>query len=57
MSKRLGEIIGCKDKTSSWHVNGLSPDGGNIIIGSIKKEVLYLQPMIPPKRSDSFLSD
>ena len=22
MSKRLGGIIGCKNKTSSWHVNG-----------------------------------
>ena len=29
MSKRLGGIIGCKDKTSSWHVNGFS-DGSNI---------------------------
>ena len=29
MSKRLGGIIGCKDKTSSWHLNGF-PDGGNI---------------------------
>ena len=26
MSKRLGGIIGCKDKTSSWHLNGF-PDG------------------------------
>ena len=22
MSKRLGGIIGCTDKTSSWHLNG-----------------------------------
>ena len=29
MSKRLGGIIGCKYKTSSWHVNGF-PDGSNI---------------------------
>ena len=29
MSKRLGGIIGCKDKTSSWYLNGL-PDGSNI---------------------------
>ena len=29
MSKRLGGIIGCKYKTSSWHLNGF-PDGGNI---------------------------
>ena len=29
MSKRLGGIIGCKDKTSSWHLNGFS-DGSNI---------------------------
>ena len=30
MLKRLGGIIGCKDKkTSSWHLNGF-PDGSNI---------------------------
>ena len=29
MSKRLGGIIGCKDKTSSWHLIGF-PDGSNI---------------------------
>ena len=29
MSKRLGGIIGCKDKTSSWHLNGF-PYGSNI---------------------------
>ena len=29
MSKRLGRIIGCKYKTSSWHSNGF-PDGSNI---------------------------
>ena len=28
MSKRLGGIRGCKDKTSSWHLNGF-PDGSN----------------------------
>ena len=28
MSKRLGEFIGCKDKTSSWRLNGF-PDGSN----------------------------
>ena len=28
MSKRLGGIIGCKDKTSSWHLT--FPYGGNI---------------------------
>ena len=28
MSKRLGGIIGCKDKTSSWHLIGF-PDGSN----------------------------
>ena len=31
MLKRLGGIIGCKDKTSSWHLKGFS-DGS--IIGS-----------------------
>ena len=29
MSKRLGGIIGYKDKTSSWHLNGF-PDDSNI---------------------------
>ena len=29
MSKRLDVIIGYKDKTSSWHLNGF-PDGNNI---------------------------
>ena len=29
MSKRLGGIIGCKDKTSSWHLIGFL-DGSNI---------------------------
>ena len=29
MSKRLGRIIGCKDKTSSWHLIGFS-DGSDI---------------------------
>ena len=29
MSKRVGGIIGCKYKTSSWHLNGF-PDGSNI---------------------------
>ena len=29
VSKRLGGIIGCKDKTSSWHLIGF-PDGRNI---------------------------
>ena len=29
MSKRLGGIIGCKYKTSPWHLNGF-PDGRNI---------------------------
>ena len=32
MSKPLGGIISCKDKTSSWHLNRF-PDGSNI--GSI----------------------
>ena len=29
MSKRLGGIIGCKDRTSSWHLNEF-PNGSNI---------------------------
>ena len=30
ISKRLGGIIGCKDKTSSWHLNGFPYDSSNI---------------------------
>ena len=30
MSKRLGGIIVCKEKTSSWYLNGF-PDGGRNI--------------------------
>ena len=26
-----GRIIGCQNKTSSWHLNGFFPDGSNII--------------------------
>ena len=40
MSKRLGGIIGCKDKTSSWHLNGF-PDGNNVFCFS---HVAYLLP-------------
>ena len=29
VKKRFGGIIGCKDKTSSWFLNGF-PDGSNI---------------------------
>ena len=29
MSKRLGGVIGCKDKTSSWRLNGFR-DGSDI---------------------------
>ena len=32
MSKRIGGVIGCKDKTSSWHLNGF-PIGSNIEVG------------------------
>ena len=32
MSKRLGGIIGCKDKTPSWRLNGF-PAGTNITLG------------------------
>ena len=28
MSKRLDRVVDCKDKTSSWHLNGFS-DGSN----------------------------
>ena len=30
MSKLLSGIMGCKDKTSSWHLNGFPDDGSNI---------------------------
>ena len=30
MSKRLGGIIGCQDKISSWYLIGF-PDGSNIV--------------------------
>ena len=32
MLKRLGGIIGCKYKTSSWHLNGF-PDGRLVTLG------------------------
>ena len=32
MSRRLGGIIGCRDKTSSWHLNGF-PDGIIVTLG------------------------
>ena len=31
MSKRLGGMIGCKYKTSSWHLNGF-PDGTDYFV-------------------------
>ena len=36
MSKRLGGIIGCKDKTSSWHLNRF-PDGSNVVVSAIQR--------------------
>ena len=35
MSKRSGGIIGCKYKTSSWHLNGLFPDADNIVPANV----------------------
>ena len=35
MSKRLGGIIGCKYKISSWHLNGF-PYGSNIELIAVK---------------------
>ena len=29
MTKHFGDIVDCKDKTSSWHLKGF-PDGSNI---------------------------
>ena len=39
MSKRLGGIIGCKDKTFPWHLFGLFPDG-SILVATSKKTAL-----------------
>ena len=35
MSKRLGGIIGCQDKTSSWHLNGFPCSSSNNWVNSI----------------------
>ena len=41
VSKCLGGIIGCKGKTSSWHLNGF-PSGSNIPnVSSIGSTVKY----------------
>ena len=37
MSKRLGGIIGCKYKTSSWHLNGF-PDASYIGSTNIREK-------------------
>ena len=42
MSKRLGGIIGCKDKTSSWHLIGF-PDG---IIATLGQQSVGEQPSV-----------
>ena len=34
MSKRLGGVIGCKDKISSWYLNGFPDDSTVTLIGS-----------------------
>ena len=45
MPKRLGGIIGCRDKTSSWHFNGFPDDGSNIgptvYVGEKPAVILY----------------
>ena len=45
MSKRLGGIIGCKYKTSSWHLNGF-PDGssniGSTVYNTREKPIVML---------------
>ena len=58
LSKRLvGGIIGCKYKTSSWHLNGF-PDGNNIdwvnssitgFSGNSKTQRLYRHRKAPPR--------
>ena len=39
MSKRLGGIIDCKYKASSWHSNGF-PDG-SYAVGNWQREYIY----------------
>ena len=45
MSERLGGIIGCKDKTSSWHSNGFPYEvmtlGQKYNIGEKPTVILY----------------
>ena len=43
LSKRLGGIIGCKDKTSSWHLDRF-PDGSKIglIVSHVGEKLLLL---------------
>ena len=43
MPKRLGGIIGCKYKTSSWHLNGFPDD---IILGVGEKPTFILYTYI-----------
>ena len=44
MSRYLGGIIGCKDETSSWHLNGFL-DGSNI--GSTNKNIVVHTRIVP----------
>ena len=41
MSKRLGGIIGCKDKIASWHLNGFPDDNTVTLIGSTVVVVFF----------------
>ena len=49
MSKDLGGNIGCRDKTSSWHLKGF-PDGSDI--GSTV--VAYPQPAFSAKKRTNY---
>ena len=42
MSKRLGGIIGCKYKTSSWHLNGFpyGSNSGSYLICTVYKFII-----------------
>ena len=41
MSKRLGEVIACEDKTSSRHLNGF-PDGSDIRSAQYNNDIVVV---------------
>ena len=55
MSKRLGEIIGREDKTSSWHLNGLIFRDEFIVPGTAQNSPIKRQHDNFQKRPKKFL--